>query len=181
MNKHLQYCVNVSKCFENDNANIIWNVMVIIFRPNVVILINIFSYISQIFTVGPNGPKLRSWEHIWAYLCKELYSHHFWPDDSEWGYKKLNEPNWPSLTFIYLEMALENIFFSACPSFNHTFSPKLCENEKSAPIRFWARHYRIDLQKNRYKKFKNEKCFWRSKWTYVFSLLLPDIMYALPR
>ena len=110
-------------------------------------------------TVGPNGPKLRSWEHIWAYLCKEFSYSHFWPDDSEWGYKKLNKPNWPWLTFDDLEMALENIFFSVCPSFNHIFSPKLRENEKSALIRFWARHYRIHLQKNRYKEYKNDLFF----------------------
>ena len=91
----------------------------------------------NIFTVGPNGPKLKSWEHIWAYLCKEFsYSHHLWPDDSGWGYKKLNKPNWPWLTLDDLEMSLENIFFSACPSFNRIFSPKLCENEKSALIWF---------------------------------------------
>ena len=39
---------NISKYCENNNSNIIRNVMVIIFRPNVLILVNISSIISQI-------------------------------------------------------------------------------------------------------------------------------------
>ena len=119
--------------------------------------LNITHILRSSVTVGPNGPKIRSWEHIWAYLCKEFsYSHHFWLEDNQWGYKQIIKPNWPWLTLDYLEMALEKIFFSACPSFNPIFSPKLCENEESARIRCWARHYRIHLQKNRYKRYQND-------------------------
>ena len=46
MNNICNKCI--SKCCENDNAKNIGNVFVIILRPNVKILVNIFSDISQI-------------------------------------------------------------------------------------------------------------------------------------
>ena len=41
------------------------------------------------------------------------------PNDLDWT-------KWPN----DLKMTLEEIFFSACPSFNHIFSPELCKNGK---------------------------------------------------
>ena len=42
--RFLQYCI--SKCCENKNSDIIRIIMALIFRPNVLILVNIFSIIS---------------------------------------------------------------------------------------------------------------------------------------
>ena len=39
------------------------------------------------------GAKWAQIEKVRAYMgiCKEFsYSHHFWPDDSQWGFRKLN-------------------------------------------------------------------------------------------
>ena len=92
-------------------------------------------------TVGPNRPKLSSWGHIWEYICNSFsYSRNLWTHDSQWKYKKLNKPKWPYLGWPWNDI---RFFFSTCPSFNHILSPKLCENEKFALIRFWGRHYGI--------------------------------------
>ena len=42
--KFKQYCISINlKYCENNNSNVIRNVLVIIFRPNALILINIFQ------------------------------------------------------------------------------------------------------------------------------------------
>ena len=73
-----------------------------------------------------------------------------------------------------LEMALEKIFFSVCPSFNH-----ICVKMKNL-LSYDFEQVTIEYicKTNWYKKYKNEKK--RLKLTYAFPLLLPD-MYALPR
>ena len=91
-------------------------------------LVYIFKKIS---TVGPNGPKLGSWEHTWAYLCKTFsYSHHFWPHDSQWGYKKLINPNdldWPWMTLKWHKKT----FFSQHIPLSITFSAQNCLKMKN--------------------------------------------------